>query len=108
MAGRKIRDEADARRCMTAAKSSGKTLGDWASEHGVDGRSLHTWSLNLTGRRGRKAKSSEKTLQLVELVAERASVSSKFTVRVGGVAVEVDEHFDERALRRLLAVVGSC
>lgn len=108
MAGRKIRDEADARRCMKAAESSGETLGEWASAHGVDGRSLHSWSLNLTGRRGRQAGSAGKTLQLVELVAERASVSSKFTVRVGGVAVEVDENFDESALRRLLAVVGSC
>ena len=107
MAGRKIRDAADARRSISAAGSAGQSLGEWASEHGVDGRSLHSWWLNLSGRRGQMPKSSE-PLRLVELLPERATVSSKFTVRVGSVSVEVEAGFDEAALRRLLAVVGSC
>ncbi len=107
MAGRKIRDAADARRCLAAAAVLGVTAGEWASGHGVDGRSLHTWSLNLSGRAGRRYK-PEKALRLVELVAEQASARSRFTLRVGGVAVEVDGNFDEVALRRLLAVVSSC
>ncbi len=51
---------------------------------------------------------TRETLRLVELVPECATASSKFTVRVGSVSVEVDAHFEEAALRRLLAVVGSC
>ncbi len=108
MAGRKIRDVRDARRCVAAAGAKGMALGEWAREHGVDGRSLHTWSLNLSGRRGRRVP-KEEVVQLVELVPERpVAPSSHFTVRVGQVVVEVDAHFDEAALRRLLAVVGSC
>jgi hypothetical protein len=107
MAGRKIRDAADARQSISAASSAGQSLGEWASEHGVDGRSLHSWWLNLSGRRGQMPKASE-SLRLVELVPERAAVNSRFTVRVGTVSVDVDANFDEAALRRLLAVVGSC
>lgn len=107
MAGRKIRDAADARQSISAASSAGQSLGEWASEHGVDGRSLHSWWLNLSRRRGEISQTRE-TLRLVELLPERSSVNSKFTVRVGAVSVEVDADFDEAALRRLLAVVGSC
>lgn len=107
MAGRKIRGAADAQRCIAAAKAQGVTLGEWASVHGVDGRSLHTWWLNLSGRQGRRPKGAD-ALRLVELVPERAPASSKFSLRVGAVVVEVDENFDEGALRRLLVVVGSC
>ncbi len=44
---RKIDDEADARRCLSAAKRAGKSAGEWACSQGIDGRSLHAWSVNL-------------------------------------------------------------
>ena len=51
MAGRKIRDEADAHRCLRAAGSAGGSDVEWANAHGVDARSLQAWRMNL-GRRG--------------------------------------------------------
>jgi hypothetical protein len=50
MAGRKILDEADARACLAQAESEGLTRGQYAQEHGIDGRSLSAWYLNLTHR----------------------------------------------------------
>ncbi|MFT7520038.1 MAG: hypothetical protein ACI9MC_002182, partial [Kiritimatiellia bacterium] len=41
MAGRKIRDEQEARRCLTAAAQSSQKRADWAREHGIDARSLN-------------------------------------------------------------------
>src|SRR5690349_945881 len=104
MAGRKVGDAADAQRCIAAARSAGLSLGEWGKRNGVDGRSLHSWSLNLE----RRVPTQPGALRLVELVPPAVAVSSKFTVRVGNVVVEVDPHFDEVALRRLLSVVGSC
>jgi hypothetical protein len=36
---RKIEDEREARRCLKAAKAARLTAGEWAREHGIDGRS---------------------------------------------------------------------
>ena len=47
--GRKIDDEADARRCLSAAKRAGKGAGEWARSLGIDGRSLHAWSVTCFG-----------------------------------------------------------
>ena len=44
---RKIVDARDARACVKAARTAGLSLGAWARRHGVDGRSLHAWSVNL-------------------------------------------------------------
>jgi len=41
MAGRKMRDEREARRCMAAAKSAGMSRTEWARRQGVEGRSLY-------------------------------------------------------------------
>ncbi len=41
MAGRKIRDAADARACMHTAQTSGLTRTEWAREQGIDERSLN-------------------------------------------------------------------
>ena len=50
MAGRKVLNEQDARRCLTEVKASRRELGAWAREHGVDGRSLNLWRVNLSRR----------------------------------------------------------
>lgn len=41
--GRKIEDEAEARRCPTAAKRKGLRVGDWARAHDIYARSLNAW-----------------------------------------------------------------
>lgn len=108
MAGRKIRDEEDARACLEAASRAGVSRRDWARAHGIDGRSLHCWYLSLRGPKGR-LKPAE-VVQLVELVpeAERGSHEPGFVVRSGGIEIEVGPEFDEGALLRLLRVVRAC
>jgi len=110
MAGRKIKDAAEARDCMRAAKvARGVGRSAWAREHGIDGRSLNAWRINLR-RRAKPAASRLVPARLVELVAAPAISSEpvRFVVRCGALAVEVDQRFDEQALLRLLRVVASC
>lgn len=106
MAGRRIRDEADARACLAAVARSGTTVVDWVRSHGVDGRSLQAWRLILERRRLARPRD----LPFVELVVgdKVARPAPRYTVRVGDMAVEVDDGFDEVTLRRLLAVMSAC
>ena len=48
--------------------------------------------------------------RLVELVpvAPRVVARSVFVLRIGGVELELGEHFDEASLRRLVGVPKSC
>lgn len=108
MPRRKIRDEADARRCLRSLEESGLTLREWALEHWVDGRSLRAWGNNLARRH-----SSAAPARLVELVAnERSGKASgwaagpRYVVRVAGVEVEVGDDFRQETLLRLLEVVA--
>ena len=103
MAGRKIRDEREARACLEAVDQSGMERAHWARANGIDGRSLNAWRLNL--ERTPRPRPSE--LRLVELVAED-SVDAGFRVECGPFVVEVPPGFDEGALARLLGVVATC
>jgi hypothetical protein len=114
MSGRKIVDERDARSSLAAARRSGLSLGAWGRSHGIDGRSLRAWSINLA--RGAMASSAPRRTRqqdcsprLVELVpAPTPSPQPRFVVRVGVFAVEVAGGFDDAELRRLLAVLAAC
>ena len=113
-AQRKIRDEEDARACWAAAQAAGLGAGAWARAHGVDGRSLNTWRMNLwLGARTRRArrlqsKPSPARAQLVELVAAPVAPRGRYVVRVGIAEVELDDAFREETLRRLVSVLRSC
>jgi hypothetical protein len=48
--GRKIEDESEAERCLSAVRRSGLSAGEWGRAHGVDGRSLHAWQMNVERR----------------------------------------------------------
>lgn len=102
MAGRKIQDEADAVQCLDAQRASGLELAQWAMRHGIDGRSLNSWRMNLA-RRG----TARRAPRLVELVAS-GGPTARYTVRCGRLAVEVGDDFDQETLFRLLQVVASC
>jgi hypothetical protein len=112
--GRKIEDERDAARCLRAAERRGLSAGDWARAHGVDGRSLHAWEMNLA-RRGttwpakrRKASSRsgpKKALHaLVELVPASTPVvqAGRYALVVGGARVEFGDDASVATLRRVL------
>ena len=107
MAGRKVFNEQDARRCLTAVKASHGELGAWARAHGVDGRSLNLWRVNLERRGVLRA-----APKLVELVVVPGPVfgpqTPLFVLRIGGVELELGNHFDEPSLRRLVGVLKSC
>lgn len=123
--GRKIEDEQAARRCLAAAKASGAPRCEWARAHGVDGRSLNAWRMNLE-RRGPEKAISRKSRPgrchappgLVELVPRAAGrsatepsaggASRRYVVDVGGARVEFGDDFADATLRRVLEVLRSC
>ena len=98
---RKIEDERDARRCLEAAAAAGLSVGAWARAHGVDGRSLNAWRLNLAA--------AQPVPKLVELVAApQARQDARYVVRVGEVALEVGADFDEETLVRIVRALRAC
>jgi len=109
MAGRRVFNEQDARRCLAAAGASRDGLAGWARAHGVDGRSLNAWRVNLE-RRGVVRVRAAATPKLVELVPVESRVVPRgpYVLQVGGVELEVGADFDEASLRRLVGVLKSC
>lgn len=106
MAGRKIRSAEEARACLSAAANSGMERAAWARQHGIDGRSLNAWRMNLERQAGDPV---VEPLRLVELVAAPvAQRPPSLRVSCGPFEVHVDEDFDERQLSRVLRVLAAC
>ena len=105
-AGRKIEDEREARACLKAAK--GDNLGRWARAHGIDGRSLNAWRINLearaksTSRRAPRTKAARASL--VEFVVPTVA---RYVVRVEGAKLEVGDDFNAGTVARLVRVLRS-
>ena len=93
MAGRRIKNEEEARRFLRAIAASGVSQGHWVREHGIDGRSLQAWRMILEKR---QRKSS--ALQLVELVPSTRPTRAQYRVHCGGFVVEVDDNFSDQVL----------
>lgn len=109
--GRKIDDEADARRCLSAAKRAGKSAGEWARSQGIDGRSLHAWSVNLhRGRASKALPKPTKPTSLVELVPRTVvgNPRARYVLEVAGVRLEFDDEASPATLRRVVEVLRSC
>lgn len=102
MAGRKIRDERDARECLDAVEQSGMERAVWARANGVDARSLNAWRLNID-----RPRPEIDALRIVELVPQ-STRAAWFRVACGPFVVEVPTDFDDNALARLLGVVAAC
>lgn len=103
---RKIEDEREARRCVKAAKAAGLSAGEWAREHGIDGRSLNAWRINLARATSER---EVQPLRLVELVpAPQHRSDARYLVRVGELAIEVSADFDEATLMRLVRALRAC
>ena len=118
---RKIESEHEARRCLLAVDAAGGEIRPWARAHGIDGRSLRAWRLNLARRgtkasrpRGALAAQRPTTRGLVELVPTalvRAAPSSGgggYVLHVEGARVEFGDDFSECTLRRIIGVLRSC
>lgn len=101
---RKIWGERDARACVKAAKAAGLSLGAWARNHGVDGRSLHAWSVNLG--LSPSAIMKPKLIELVPTPALRGS--ARYVVRVGDLEIEIDDDFTDETLARIVRALRAC
>lgn len=117
--GRKIEDEREAVRCLRAAERAGLSAGEWGRAHGVDGRSLHAWKMNIERRetpvrqRKRRPKPVRAAHALVELVpaaapAAPAGAAGRYVLEVGGARVEFGEDVSVATLRRVLEALRSC
>jgi hypothetical protein len=115
---RKIEDEAEARRCLLAAKRKGLSAGEWARAHDIDGRSLNAWRVNL-GRRGasaqprrRKSKPAATARALVELVPASPSVAvagrGRYVLEIARARVEFGDDVSVETLHRVLEALRSC
>lgn len=114
---RRVRDEADARACLEAARLAGVTPHAWARSNGVATRSMSRWRERVAvidaqakrdGSRVRGA-CAEPTPRLVEVgLAPLPAPPAHDEVVVGRFRVVVDDDFTEGALARLLRVVSSC
>ena len=115
---RKIDDESEARRCLRAAKLAGRSAGEWARAHGIDGRSLNAWKVNLARRgttaapRRSKPKAPPPGRGLVELVAAGSSAKvaagGRYVLEVAGARVEFGDDCSVATLRRVLEALRSC
>ena len=110
---RKIADEADARRCLDDARIARQTLRQWANEHGVDGRSLHAWKVNLGRSNGsprRRRRPGAQATGLVELVPAPATVatSGRYILEIDGARVEFGDDASSATLRRVVEALRSC
>jgi hypothetical protein len=107
--GRKIRDEADAKVCLAAARAVGGNRATWARTHGIDARSLNAWRVALDKRAASTQRRKAVALQpkLVELVQAPAS-SARCVVDFGGARVEVDERCSFDTLQRVFRALRSC
>lgn len=116
--GRKIEDESEARRCLLAARRARVSAGEWAQAHGVDGRSLHAWQMNLA-RRGTsmpprpraRSKASAVAHAVVELVPAAAPIAhgaGRYVLVVGGARVEFGDDVSVATLRRVLEALRPC
>jgi len=102
---RKIDDDREARAFLKAAKSAGVPLKTWARTHGIDGRSLNAWRINL----GRTRTLTSPKPRLVELVPSYdGGAGASYVVRVADASIELGEDFREETLVRIVRALRSC
>jgi len=103
MERRKVRDHEEAVKLLSALAASSLPLAEFSRSRGIDGRSLHCWQLNLRA----PAPPPSGGLRLMELSVGRPDRPvASYRIRFDGVEIEVDDHFREETLGRLLRVVA--
>lgn len=103
-AGRKVRDRAEAAELLAAWESSDERISDWCAARGINWYSLNAYL-------GRRAVPSSTEVEFVELAVARPAATEAaghYRIVVGDIDVEVDDHFREDTLFRLLQVVAAC
>ena len=101
---RKVENEREALALLDELAHSGLELSAFCASRGVDGRSLNCWRRNLGSRLPSQA------LRLVEVVATEVeeAPAAAYMLRIGEVYIEVDDHFRDATLVRLLRVAAAC
>lgn len=121
MTRRKVGDESEARECLSAIDAAGGDIRAWAREHGIDGRSLHAWRVNLArsgaktrGARRKRRAADDTTKGLVELIPAGFSAAvphlrpTRYVLEIGFGRVEFGDDFSEPTLRRVVGILRSC
>ncbi|HEY4178765.1 MAG TPA: transposase [Kofleriaceae bacterium] len=90
--------EEDARAALAALERSGRPVGVFAAEHGLDPQRLHAWRRRLAG--------GEPTTFRELIVRSPPAAASFEVVLASGVVVRVPSSFDGDALARLLDVLA--
>ena len=117
---RRVVDEREARALLAKAARLGWDIGSVARAHGVDGRSLNAWKINLA--RGSRSPSTRaghgprraRKPRLVELVPAMIAgppalvAPARYTLRFAGVELEFGDEVRADTLRRVLEVLRSC
>ena len=102
--GRKVRDRTEAAQLLGEWEASGKRMSDWCSSRGINWYSLNAYL-------GRGVTPADSEPQFVELTVATPPVvapAARYQVRIDGIEVEVDDHFNEDTLVRLLGVLVAC
>ncbi len=109
---------ADAKRELTAWRASGKTQAAFALERGYSERRLWRWGGRLRARGWDATKAAGGKTALVPVrVVDTRPVAATLTAVAGaaievelrnGVLLRVQADFDDRALQRVVDVVGRC
>ena len=117
--GRKIEDEREAVWCLRAVERAGLSAGEWARAHGVDGRSLRAWRMNIE-RRGVRVRQRKGRPKLgpprhavIELVpagtpGTQGMGAARYVLDVGGARLEFGDDISVVMLRRVLEALRSC
>ena len=100
---------ADARQVLTALERSGKSVPQFAAEHGLDPQRVYLWRRRLGGRTERP-KFTE--LMVAPSLVARGAAAESFEIVFGsGHTLRIPASFDPLALGRLLDVLaraGAC
>jgi len=96
--GRKVRDQAEAAVLLAEWEQSGELVSLWCRERGINWRSLVAYK-GVPDAQPR----------FVEVTVAPTAAPGMYRVVLGdGVAIELDDHFQEATLDRLLRVLAPC
>jgi len=104
-----VRNKPEALALLDELERSDLELSAFCASRGVDGRSLNCWRHNLGGCSSDRPEFQP--LRLVEVVATETAVTpaaAAYKLSIGGVCIEVDDHFRDATLTRLLRVAATC
>ena len=105
---RRVTDRAEAEELLEAWRASGERMKAWCGARGVSWFSLNA-HLGWTRREAPGASKQLPALVEVSLAGTPAVVAAAvYRVDVDGLVLELGEHFDDEAVRRLVRVLASC